>query len=185
MEKTTLENERKNKMKKELINILNNKGINDTNIYINQIKSAKEVNIVRYKDMYNKEGNNSYKVLSSAIGNIGVYIFYKEISNKNFEFIYAGECHTLHKKRDLSTRIEQHLTAGNKGGFPYKLDEKGLYSADDIIESFDTDDIKIAYIILKDSNVRDVIFLESFFISILRPKYNFVLKEVEEDNNKN
>ena len=32
MEKTTLENERKNKMKKELINILNNKGINDTNI---------------------------------------------------------------------------------------------------------------------------------------------------------
>ncbi|MBI6019868.1 hypothetical protein H8J79_03345 [Clostridium perfringens] len=159
--------------KRTLIDILKNEGINDNNTYINKINSSKEVTTVSYKSMYRKNKKNNYNCMSSAKDKLGIYFFYKE---KDFEFIYVGECHTTNNERDLKIRISQHLTAGNTGGFPYKLDGKNGLKAENIIKMFYNDDVKITYITLENVSSRDIIFLESFLISILRPKYNFYLK---------
>lgn len=163
--------------KRTLINIINNEKIDINNRYVNQINSSKEFTTVSYRDMYNKDKENNYNCMSSAKDELGVYFFYKEnIKKKDFEFIYVGECHTVNDGRDLKIRISQHLTAGNTGGFPYKLDRKKRLKAEDILKMFYDDDVKITYITLENVSSRDIIFLESFLISILRPKYNFYLK---------
>ncbi|EOU1138947.1 hypothetical protein [Clostridium perfringens] len=163
--------------KRTLIDILKNEGINDNNIYINKINSSKEFTTVSYRSMYRKNIKNNYNCMSSAKDKLGVYFFHKwNIEKNKFEFIYVGECHTTNDERDLKIRISQHLTAYNTGGFPYKLDGKNGLKAENIIKMFYNDDVKITYITLENVSSRDIIFLESFLISILRPKYNFYLK---------
>lgn len=165
----------------ELIEFLKRKGIKENNKYLADISGLKLEDIY-YSEMYKSEEDNDYSKLEGAKKKLGVYIFYTEKDNK-LNFIYVGECHTLSSKRDLKIRITQHFTASNTGGMPYNVGGKDENKAQELINKFIEDKVKITYIILE-KTPREIILMESFLISALEPTYNFfkIGEKVEEED---
>lgn len=150
--------------------------------------SDKKIYTVNYKDVF----NNKYKEIENSKGCMGVYFLYKYEEDSVKEVLYVGLSYTKNGGRSLYDRLCQHFCSGDTGGLPYKLGIKASYKSSDskekinrknilkksseYIKQFKKDDIKVSYITIpKDKmNPQDILFLESFYIGVLRPKYNFM-----------
>lgn len=164
---------------------------NMPNIDENGLLNNKKIHTVNYEDVL----NNKYKQIENSKGCMGVYFLY---SVK--EVLYVGSSYTKNGDRDLYDRLRQHFINTDNAGLPYKLGLKELYKSSkfkgtisefkndenneeniknkafEYIEEFKNDNIKVSYINIpkNNTNSQDVKFLESFYIGILKPKYNFM-----------
>lgn len=112
---------------------------------------------IRYKKIYKKKGNNCYKALSEYKYQFGVYIFIEGDS-----ILYVGES----REQDLYTRVQQHFRDCDSGGLRWKLrnckEKLGRLSNSELyIIPIDGDD------------KREILFMENFLISKLRPEFNY------------
>lgn len=148
-------------------------------------KLIKEVkwHTINYSDISSKivKGSkikkNNYKKIENARGKKGIYIFYKLIDDDNIEFIYVGECHTIkdnlkNKKWDLEERLKQHFIIGDKGGLIYKVYKEDKEKCIKLRNKF-VENVKLSYFTVDIPN-QEILFLESFLIATLKPKYNFM-----------
>ncbi|WP_071121187.1 GIY-YIG nuclease family protein [Romboutsia timonensis] len=171
--------------KKLISAIIRNDGENSE--YIKLISKA-NLKTVKYSDISTKIEvgvdlkNNNYEKIKDARGKVGIYIFYKEIEDENIEIIYVGECHTITKKDkeknvsrwDLKERMKQHFIISDTGGMLYKISSGNKNEAITLRNEL-VDNAKLTYFFIE-QNVQEILFLESYLIAMLKPKYNFVDK---------
>lgn len=146
----------------------------DSSSYIQRIKDV-EWYTIKYSDVAkNTSDRNSYKIFDNVKQKKGIYIFYNK---DTLDVLYVGECHTINTDRDLAKRMSQHFTATNTGGLIYKLSGGDIDKGTKLIQEF-IKDVSLSYFTLDVDN-QEILFLESFLIAMLKPKYNFMYEENE------
>ena len=149
------------------------------NIIIDNILKEKfceiERNIVDYKDIFEKNNKrDKYEAISPANNVNGIYLFYKKVENE-IEVLYVGANYEKNEKRDLSYRIKQHFRPRDTGGLMYKLAKNNNTTGEKEMKKFINKGVKLTYFTIEKSK-QEILFIESYLIGALCPKYNFLNK---------
>lgn len=112
---------------------------------------------ISYGSIYKNGSRNSYENIYKYKNKYGVYVF----SNKDV-VLYVGEASI----QDLYTRIQQHFKDKDTGGLRHKLRKDELK-----LEKLFLSDLYIIPMGTEDD--REILFMENFLISKLRPEFNY------------
>lgn len=131
----------------------------DTNAYIYDCKLK-----IPYAKIYkNAKTRSDYSDLFDCKNYPGIYFF----ADQNHNVIYVGESHG----RSLFDRVTQHFSE-DSGGLRHKLKQA---NRTDLIPELEKSVLYIFEVPMADR--RDILYAESYFIGIYRPKLNFLSKE--------